>query len=247
MSTGVLVAVGDVDFESQVLAASVAGGLHVVRRCVDVADLLATAATRQAAVALVSVDLRGLDTEVLARLRDEQVAVIGVASGDLSAAAHDLRRLGVRFLVSVAELHQLPAKVADALESGLPGYHGPGNAAPDPDIVGPAPLEAPARRAGQVVAVWGPTGAPGRSVVALGLAALLAESGLSTMLVDADVYGGSQAQLLGLLDESSGLLAAARSANREVWTPTSWPPMLGPSRPRFGCSPGCLAPTGGSS
>jgi MinD-like ATPase involved in chromosome partitioning or flagellar assembly len=34
------------------------------------------------------------------------------------------------------------------------------------------------------------------------------------MVVDADVYGGAQAQMLGLLDESSGLLAAARAANR---------------------------------
>jgi MinD-like ATPase involved in chromosome partitioning or flagellar assembly len=48
----------------------------------------------------------------------------------------------------------------------------------------------------------------------MGLASFLAESSVTTMVVDADVYGGSQAQLLGLLDESSGLLAAARSANK---------------------------------
>jgi MinD-like ATPase involved in chromosome partitioning or flagellar assembly len=67
---------------------------------------------------------------------------------------------------------------------------------------------------GKIVAVWGATGAPGRSVVALGLASAVAERGVPTMVVDVDVYGGAQAQLLGLLDESSGLLAAARAANR---------------------------------
>ena len=62
-----------------------------------------------------------------------------------------------------------------------------------------------------MVAVWGPAGAPGRTTVATGLAAVLATRG-PTMLVDADPYGGSVAQVLGVLDEVSGLLAAARLA-----------------------------------
>jgi Flp pilus assembly CpaE family ATPase len=66
---------------------------------------------------------------------------------------------------------------------------------------------------GIVIAVWGPTGAPGRSSVAIGLAAELATLGTETMLVDADVYGGATAQLLGLLDESPGLAGACRLAN----------------------------------
>jgi MinD-like ATPase involved in chromosome partitioning or flagellar assembly len=67
--------------------------------------------------------------------------------------------------------------------------------------------------AGQVVAVWGPTGAPGRTTIAVSLAAELAGLRRSTLLVDADVYGGVVAQLLGLLDEAPGLAAAARLAN----------------------------------
>jgi MinD-like ATPase involved in chromosome partitioning or flagellar assembly len=63
-----------------------------------------------------------------------------------------------------------------------------------------------------VVAVWGPTGAPGRTSVAVTVAAELAVLGTSTLLADADVYGGSVAQVLGLLDEAPGLAAAARSA-----------------------------------
>jgi MinD-like ATPase involved in chromosome partitioning or flagellar assembly len=68
-------------------------------------------------------------------------------------------------------------------------------------------------RTGRVVAVWGPTGAPGRSTVALGVSAVLARLATPTLLVDADVYGGAIAAMLGMLDESSGLLAAARAAN----------------------------------
>jgi MinD-like ATPase involved in chromosome partitioning or flagellar assembly len=66
---------------------------------------------------------------------------------------------------------------------------------------------------GRVIAVWGPTGAPGRTTVAVGVAAELAELGFPTLLVDADVYGGVIAQLLGLLDEAPGIAAACRLAN----------------------------------
>jgi Flp pilus assembly CpaE family ATPase len=63
-----------------------------------------------------------------------------------------------------------------------------------------------------VVAVWGPTGAPGRTTVAVALADEAARLGVPAMLVDADVYGGVVAQVLGLLDESPGLAGAARQA-----------------------------------
>jgi MinD-like ATPase involved in chromosome partitioning or flagellar assembly len=77
----------------------------------------------------------------------------------------------------------------------------------------PEPLHEHARRRGAVVAVWGPTGAPGRTTVASNMAAASAELGRRSLLIDADVYGGTVASLLGMLDESSGLLAAARAAN----------------------------------
>lgn len=63
-----------------------------------------------------------------------------------------------------------------------------------------------------LLAVWGPTGAPGRTTVALALAETLASRGVATMIVDADSYGGAVAQSLGILDEGSGLLEACRDA-----------------------------------
>ena len=44
------------------------GAVEVVRRCADLADLLATAATGQARAVVVSADLRWLDGEAFARL-----------------------------------------------------------------------------------------------------------------------------------------------------------------------------------
>ncbi len=73
---------------------------------------------------------------------------------------------------------------------------------------------------GRLVVVWGPAGSPGRTTVAVGLAADLAVRGRATLLLDADPYGGAVAQHLGVLDGASGLLAAARAANAGELDPT---------------------------
>ncbi|MFL0713340.1 MAG: CpaE family protein [Microcella pacifica] len=70
----------------------------------------------------------------------------------------------------------------------------------------------PSSVAPRVIAVWGPAGAPGRTTIAIGLAAELAGRGLPVCLVDADTYGGAIAPALGLLDESPGFAAACRLA-----------------------------------
>ena len=72
---------------------------------------------------------------------------------------------------------------------------------------------APARGRGRVLAVWGPTGAPGRTSVAIAVADEAARLGVSTLLADADPYGGIDAQTLGLLDESAGFALACREAS----------------------------------
>ena len=74
----------------------------------------------------------------------------------------------------------------------------------------PCPAAEPGR--GRVVAVWGPAGAPGRTTVAIGVADEAARLGVSTLLVDADPYGGTVAPALGLLDETAGLALASRDA-----------------------------------
>lgn len=89
--------------------------------------------------------------------------------------------------------------------SGGEGQH-PGHPAP-------APFGPDAGRRGVVVAVWGPTGAPGRSTVAMGIADEAAAAGSTVLLIDADVYGGVLAAAFGLLDESPGLAGACRMAS----------------------------------
>jgi MinD-like ATPase involved in chromosome partitioning or flagellar assembly len=189
-------------------------GVTVVRRCVDVADLLAAATTGIGQAALLSAELRRLDGSTVARLTAAGVAVVGLVEPGDSAAAERLRRLGVlRVLPADAE----PERIAQALREAVTGAHPAGHDVADPRGALPAlglPPVVAARPAGpgRVVAVWGPTGAPGRTTVAVGLADEAARLDVPALLVDADVYGGVVAQLLGLLDESPGVAAAARQA-----------------------------------
>lgn len=177
----------------------------VLKRCVDVDDLLASATAGQADVAVLGLDAPGLDAMAVDHLRRYAVRPVAVVAAD----SHDtggLRasRIGITALVPDNDLASLPAAV---LAPETPASPPP----PPPPLV--EPLPAAVSLAGRVVAVWGPAGAPGRSTVAAGIAAELARRRCRTILVDADPYGGTLAQQLGILDEVSGLLAAARLAS----------------------------------
>ena len=64
----------------------------------------------------------------------------------------------------------------------------------------------------RVVTVWGPTGAPGRTTVALNLAALATARGNRVLLIDADTFGGAIAIRCGVFDEAPGIARACRLA-----------------------------------
>jgi len=201
----------------------------VIRRCVDLADLLAAAAAGTARAVILSADLRRLDRDALARLATAGVAVIGlVAQGGRPGTSDDaerrLRQLGVRHVLAAdAGPALISAEVTTAIADGVAtggldplrlGYGDPRAALPDVSALALVPDEDETDRVdGRLVAVWGPTGAPGRTTIAVVLATEAARLGCASLLADADCYGGVIAQVLGLLDESPGLAAAVRQAN----------------------------------
>lgn len=224
MAVPVLTAVSDARWEAQLVAALARGdlGVAVVRRCVDLADLLATAATGQAQAALLSADLRRLDRDALGRLSVAGVAVVGLVPPGDEEAERRLRQLGVlHVLPSDSSPEDLSAAVLQAVTgttAPTPGERAslsePRAALPDlPPPAEPIGLPDTGVGTGRLVAVWGPTGAPGRTTLAVTLASELAGLGRPTLLADADVYGGVVAQVLGLLDEAPGVAAACRLAN----------------------------------
>lgn len=220
MRTAVLCAVHGRSEARLVAAIDARGtGLSVARRCADLAEVIALALAGVAPVAVLSGDLPGLDRAAVARLREAGVRTVLLAEPGhedrcrgLGAAAVVSAQAGVEDVVEAVRSCVEPAGGDDGGRAGAPtdllpaSESGDGGAPDHPDEP-----DAPAAP-GSVIAVWGPHGAPGRTTLAVNLAAELAALGEETLLVDADTWGGACAQTLGLLDESPGLAAAARSA-----------------------------------
>ena len=201
--------------------------LVVLKRCVDVDDLLATATSGQADTAVVAIEAPGFDLAAVDHLVKHgvrAVAVVGDEPGTVRAS-----RIGVRATVHDDDLEALPEAITTDHQL-----------APEPP---PTPDDPPPSQ-GRVIAVWGPAGAPGRTTVATALAARLG-SRARTTLVDADPYGGTVAQALGrarrgLRTAVGGPAGRQRDAGGAVrQRPAGLRPRSSP------WSPGCHVPTAG--
>lgn len=227
--TGVILALAGLPQEPDLVKAASGAGLTVVRRCVDAVDLLGAAAVDPSCPVIVSAALPRMSADVVTRLGAR--VRIGLAADALSGDR--LTRLGIEPVLSTAPTPeatmQQVADVCRALavratepDDGL--VLGPS----EPDPVSATPVHGrersgggAVRAAGSVVAVWGPMGAPGRTTIAIGVAEALADDGARVCLVDADTYAPSVAMALGLVEETSGLSLACRSAEAGTLSPSS--------------------------
>jgi MinD-like ATPase involved in chromosome partitioning or flagellar assembly len=246
---GVLCAVRGAPEEDVVMSLEGAGpGVEVARRCADVTELLAAAGAGLGRIAVVSGDLPGLDREAVALLSSCGVTVLAVVDPGRPWEREKVQALGVPTVVDLAAPDldgtvrepggtgaDVVAAVRRLLETvgGAPGrLEGAGTTTAAVDATAPTPSDpGDLSGDGQLVVVWGPTGAPGRTTLAVNLAAELAALAGPAVLVDADTYGGTVAQLVGLLDEAPGLAAAARAAGSgvlDVATLLRLAPMLSP-------------------
>ncbi|WP_051668014.1 MULTISPECIES: AAA family ATPase [unclassified Microbacterium] len=121
-------------------------------------------------------------------------------------------RAGVRILALGGADSRLLGRLglSAALRADAAGWEVAATLATEADAAPRPPSILPHR----VIAVWGPHGAPGRSTLAIQLAAELARTGRRTALVDADTVAPALALLLGLGDDSPGVAAACRRAER---------------------------------
>lgn len=206
----VLLAAPDLAHEPELVARLTRAGapVCVTRRCVDAVDLLGAAASGTARVAFVSAGLPRLAREAIARLEAAQVRVIGLAVQDDEVSARRLRALDMPVVT-------LPGDDLDLAVAAM--AHAAADSRSLPEVsrarAGDSVSEADAPAPGRLVAVWGPTGAPGRTSVAVAIADESARAGTPALLVDADTHGGAVAAHLGLLDDVSGIVVACRQAD----------------------------------
>ena len=134
VSTGLLTAGSGQSWENELVAALDRPGspMTVLRRCVDIGDVLAVATTGQAAVAIVSADLRRLDTEAVSaaagvrggrRRRRTRPPTTGPASGSSgSGSARSCRRCRHRCVLAAARsaVTELAADPHEPAAGGCP-------------------------------------------------------------------------------------------------------------------------------
>ncbi|GGB39334.1 pilus biosynthesis protein CpaE [Flexivirga endophytica] len=213
-------------------------GVRLVRRCADVADLVAICTAGRADVAVLSADFTGLDRSTIGALRAAGVGILGVHQPGVEDEQRVLQQWGVRSQLPIGATPTEFAAAVQSVTEGATSRHTPPDASEDPTVSLEAELaamsdraapyvpvnpwlEAPTAEPGpvvpeqtaKIVTVWGPVGAPGRTVLAVNLAAEAARMGVPTVLVDADTYAASIAQHLALLDEAPGIAAATRLAD----------------------------------
>ncbi|MCB2413575.1 hypothetical protein LGT39_12050 [Demequina sp. TTPB684] len=197
MSIGVLIAVHGARESTVAAAVGAAPGLNVARRCADLSEALAAARAGIGSVVLVS-EQPHLHRGVVADFAAAGVVVVGVPSSP--DGADRLRGLGISHVLTADD-------DAGAMLSSLAGA---ATRVPSHEPAAEASASESEQR-GVIIAVWGPTGAPGRTTLAVSMAYDLAVNE-PTIIVDVDTYGGAVAQALGLLDEAPGIAALARAS-----------------------------------
>jgi Mrp family chromosome partitioning ATPase len=197
------------------------GPVTVVRRCTELAELLAACQSGLARAAVVAEGSEDLTASLVDRLGAVGVAIIALTDNAEEAAR--LRGIGVSAAISAVESEVLAERIAEAVaqfsghgitgtKRGERGFAETGAALRSD--AGDTDEALPATGTGEIIAVWGPAGSPGRTLVAVNIAGELAAEGKSVLLVDADSYAASIGAVLGLLDEAAGLAQACRLADQ---------------------------------
>ncbi|MCB5273842.1 Iron-sulfur cluster carrier protein [Arthrobacter sp. SO5] len=207
------------------------GPVSVVRRCGELAELLAACQSGLARAAVVAEGSEELTASLVDRLSAVGVAVLALTDRPEEMAR--LRGIGVAAELPGVGAAALAGRITAAVArlGGAGSRPGPGvdlayaGTADAETMYDDTQYDAGTTRkpsdggpqlagTGQIIAVWGPAGSPGRTLLAANIAGELAAEGKSVLLVDADSYGASVAALLGLLDEAAGLAQACRLADQ---------------------------------
>lgn len=194
-----LVAAADLRDEPELIAALQSNNdVSVVGRCVDLREVSSQGSRSGAEVILLSPMSVGRDPVALSAVRTSGLRILGISP--LGADFSALSEHGVDVVELPPDPTTAAAVIAGRLEHAATGVWA---VPPSTHHVG----------RGRVIAVWGPTGAPGRSFIANSLGQELSRH-TRVMLIDADPYGGSLAISLGVADDVSGLAIACTHAHR---------------------------------
>ena len=186
--------------EDRFSAEAVRHGHEIVARCTTAHELASRVETVAPDVAIVAATERHLTSSLVSICDEAGVRILALVTNEL-----DRRHASSLGLLETVALSADWPELEKEL-SIIPVRH-----SETPEL---RPQPSPSG-SGTVIAVWGPAGAPGRTTVAINVAAELAAAGRTVALADVDTYSGSIAPTLGMLDEAPGFAAACRLAGAD--------------------------------
>ena len=171
---------------------------ELVMRCVDRVEALAVLRGGDLDALIAIGTPYWFDAEIADEMVRAEVRLVGVGlNGDLAGLAGGI---AAALLPPNVPVDELVRRCRDA-----------GTATPPP----PPPSAQPSQPKGKLVAVWGPKGAPGRTRVTIELARELASVDRSTILIDADPYGGDVLQSVDIVEDLPTVVWATQLAGRQ--------------------------------
>jgi MinD-like ATPase involved in chromosome partitioning or flagellar assembly len=183
--------------EAELIALVNAGGIEVSRRCTDAPELLSVCAVVPGTHVLVGAQLPRMSREIFAILTQQVASVAVIAFDDHEEAvarSWNARRILRADHAGFDLVFELRRDLSEPI--GVQEKKPPHTA----DTVG------------QVSACWGPPGSHGRTTFAIGFAEALGKRGARVLLIDADTTAPSIALTLGIEEDVSGIVVAARYA-----------------------------------
>ena len=177
-----------IEAEDRISIELVRHGFDVAARCSSAEELADVLAKTSAEFAIVSASSHFLNNRLMVEADAAGVRIVALIEADVDR--RHAASLGLREVAAIDDEWSTIETVL--LGEGVPT------------------AARPADRQGRVIAVWGPAGSPGRTTLAISIAAELAAAGHAVALADIDTYSGSIAPALGLLDEAPGFAAACR-------------------------------------
>lgn len=183
--------------EAELISLANASGIEISRRCTDAPELLSVCAVVPGTHVLVGAQLPRMSGEIFAILTQQVASVAVIAFDDHQEAlarswnaGRILRADHVGFDL-ISELRQNLSASSEVQDKKQPRF---------------------TEKTGQVSACWGPPGSHGRTTFAIGFAEALGKCGARVLLIDADTTAPSIALTLGIDEDVSGIVVAARYA-----------------------------------
>ena len=202
VKTNILLALADKTWQLEAMTTlNEQAQLKIKRRCVDSVDLMAGIHLGLANKIIISADFPNLNSETIVNAKKLGCDIHGLFLQDDLDSIEKLNGFGIlqNYVINQSEV----GKSLKQLISHLLNITDIDKFSNDPEVFKEIP---------GLICVWGTSGSPGRTSVAINIAFSLADKNSPTLLIDLDAIAPSVNSSLGLVSEVPGISSVVHDA-----------------------------------